>query len=157
MGVTKTYNQFDFKDITITINGNEVALLEEVTHTVDQPKIPVYSKGKVVAIQTGNTTITGSLTIKHTELLKYQRYFYEDGTIPSASKMDDFLNNYFTIVKKYQREGVTNPAEFQWVTDTFENCKFQSTSIANMQGGTGADVTLDFIACNLTTTYLKGA
>lgn len=154
MSVTKNYNQFDFKDIRVKINDNEVALLEEVTYSISQPKTPVYNCGKVVALQTGNETITGSITILQTELYKFKRFF--DLDYSKQGKVSEFLNTYFTIIVTYSRNH-TSEYEFKTVVDTFENCKLEGFEISNSQGMGGSAVTLPFICCGMKSTYTKGS
>ena len=149
MATSLSYNQFDFKDIRVKFDNKDIALLEEVTYSISQPKTPVYSCGKVVALQTGNETITGSLTILQTELYKIKEVFKDPN-----QKISPFLNTYFNIIVTYNRKDAVS-GEYKTVVDTFKNCKLEGFEISNSQGMGGSAVTLPFICCGITSTYDK--
>ena len=157
---TIPYNQFQFKDISISIDGNPVALLEGITYEVNQPKTPVYKGGKVAALQTENTDITGIITMQPSELRKYMWYFSNHSEAKRDGlefNMSQFLDQYFTVIAHYGRRDVTSQYEFKSVTETFVNCKFHSTSMSALQGQGVIPVEMAFTCCEMNSSFVKGS
>lgn len=152
---TIPYNQFQFKDLQVSIGGNKAALLESITYEVSQPKTPIYSKGKTVALQTENTDINGVVSMMPSEVHKYMKYFADEITGLDFN-LSKFVDQYFEIIAYYSRTDVTSKYEFASVTETFKNCKFHTVSMSALQGEGLTPVELPFTCCEMTSKYKMG-
>lgn len=123
--------EYEYADITVLLGNRDIAGLRGIEYKESQEKEAIYGKGnKPIAIQKGNKSYEGKVTLLQSELLALEK-------AGNGSLMD--LN--LTIIVSYG-----NPSKGDIVTtEKLIGCQFTESSTSWKQGDKFSEHELPFI------------
>ena len=129
--------EYEWADLTFLLGGKDLTGFRGIKYTIKQEKEVVYGKGNMpIAIQKGNKSIEGEITILQSEL--------ETMRLQSGTKS----------ILDLQLDGVVcygNPANGDvFVTDVVQGIQFTEEPKELKQGDKFMEITLPFIALRVT-------
>lgn len=129
--------EYEWADLTLLLGGKDLTGFRGIKYTIKQEKEVVYGKGNMpIAIQKGNKSIEGEITILQSEL--------ETMRLQSGTKS----------ILDLQLDGVVcygNPANGDvLVTDVVQGIQFTEEPKELKQGDKFMEITLPFIALRVT-------
>jgi len=129
--------EYEWADLTFLLGGKDLTGFRGIKYTIKQEKEVVYGKGNMpIAIQKGNKSIEGEITILQSEL--------ETMRLQSGTKS----------ILDLQLDGVVcygNPANGDvLVTDVVQGIQFTEEPKELKQGDKFMEITLPFIALRVT-------
>ena len=129
--------EYEWADLTLLLGGKDLTGIRGIKYTIKQEKEVVYGKGNMpIAIQKGNKSIEGEITILQSEL--------ETMRLQSGTKS----------ILDLQLDGVVcygNPANGDvLVTDVVQGIQFTEEPKELKQGDKFMEITLPFIALRVT-------
>lgn len=129
--------EYEWADLTFLLGGKDLTGFRGIKYTIKQEKEVVYGKGNMpIAIQKGNKSIEGEITILQSEL--------ETMCLQSGTKS----------ILDLQLDGVVcygNPANGDvLVTDVVQGIQFTEEPKELKQGDKFMEITLPFIALRVT-------
>ena len=129
--------EYEWADLTFLLGGKDLTGFRGIKYTIKQEKEVVYGKGNMpIAIQKGNKSIEGEITILQSEL--------ETMRLQSGTKS----------ILDLQLDGVVcygNPANGDvLVTDVVQGIQFTDEPKELKQGDKFMEITLPFIALRVT-------
>ena len=129
--------EYEWADLTFLLGGKDLTGFRGIKYTIKQEKEVVYGKGNMpIAIQKGNKSIEGEITILQSEL--------ETMRLQSGTKS----------ILDLQLDGVVcygNPANGDvLVTDVIQGIQFTEEPKELKQGDKFMEITLPFIALRVT-------
>ena len=129
--------EYEWADLTLLLGGKDLTGIRGIKYTIKQVKEVVYGKGNMpIAIQKGNKSIEGEITILQSEL--------ETMRLQSGTKS----------ILDLQLDGVVcygNPANGDvLVTDVVQGIQFTEEPKELKQGDKFMEITLPFIALRVT-------
>lgn len=129
--------EYEWADLTFLLGGKDLTGFRGIKYTIKQDKEVVYGKGNMpIAIQKGNKSIEGEITILQSEL--------ETMRLQSGTKS----------ILDLQLDGVVcygNPANGDvLVTDVVQGIQFTEEPKELKQGDKFMEITLPFIALRVT-------
>ena len=129
--------EYEWADLTFLLGGKDLTGFRGIKYTIKQEKEVVYGKGNMpIAIQKGNKSIEGEITVLQSEL----------ETMRLQSGTDSILD--------LQLDGVVcygNPANGDvLVTDVVQGIQFTEEPKELKQGDKFMEITLPFIALRVT-------
>lgn len=129
--------EYEWSNVQVLLLGRPVTGVRGVTYSEDQEKEPVYAAGnKPRAIQKGNKTYAGSISILQSELeALYQAAGVNKGLVDIPP---------FDIVVAYVPEGSSII-----VTDIIKNAEFTKSEKSMKQGDKFMEVELPFVALDI--------
>lgn len=130
-------SEYAWKDIEVVMLGRPLVRILETSYKVATEQIPLYGRGqKVLDINEGNESVSGSLKIGQSELEALIRKSKEYGASNPTHlpKLD--------LVISYARNGII-------IIDVVQGVKFQEFDKAMAQGAGAMEVTLPYIAMDV--------
>ena len=129
--------EYEWADLTFLLGGKDLTGFRGIKYTIKQEKEVVYGKGNMpIAIQKGNKSIEGEITILQSEL----------ETMRLQSGTGSILDLQLDAVACYG-----NPANGDvLVTDVIQGIQFTEEPKELKQGDKFMEITLPFIALRVT-------
>ena len=129
--------EYEWADLTFLLGGKDLTGFRGIKYSIKQEKEVVYGKGNMpIAIQKGNKSIEGEITVLQSEL----------ETMRLQSGTDSILDLQLDAVACYG-----NPANGDvLVTDVIQGIQFTEEPKELKQGDKFMEITLPFIALRVT-------